>query len=633
MQLINPKLLTENLDLLFAIDPELVQCILEEGKPKHLEFIKTSLGELNLAYNKNDQSFYLHSEKGAIEEANNWINSLLLEEEKIGSLFIFGCGLGYYYPALESWIEKKGVITLTIIENDPAIFSCFLQTEIATKMIENPKVDFIYFQDTDAGWKKILETVAMYTPYPNKFAGLPCYQKHYPDLTRRLSECLLEESSRMSTVFSEFFTLTNSIVTNVINNAFSLPDNYRGNDLYGKFNQIPAIICGAGPSLNKNIEQLKTLGTKSIIFAGSSALNALSARSIQPHFGIYLDAFERVYERYLGTTNFETPIFFSWRVFYRLVNALHSPRLHLNSTTNYPMIAWLEEQLGIGAGEIYEGLSVICLTTKLATFLGCNPIIYVGLDLAYTDNQRYTSGIRNGLLPRNEQEEKNATIEKKDIFNHPITTNRHWIEESRWLGSFIKNQTGKTYINATEGGLGIAGVPNVSLKEVSCGYLKNSYPIRQMVHSEILNTKIEGIETKQIFQELHKVSKSFKSCNKYYKQILKEFDHIYKCIEKGKELPDNLRTKKLGILEDNLVQELAYQKFLERISFVSNLLRKRETKTGRYLPNNQFRTVKQILKWKSLHQQFVNLEIASQFYSQLLQFHLKQKYVDGKRYH
>ena len=63
----------------------------------------------------------------------------------------------------------------------------------------------------------------------------------------------------MNLILNEYLTGQRGFLSNFYLNLYYLPDSKKGNDLYGKFQGIPAIICGAGPSLQKNIHLLKEL--------------------------------------------------------------------------------------------------------------------------------------------------------------------------------------------------------------------------------------------------------------------------------------------------------------------------------------------------------------------------------------
>lgn len=60
---------------------------------------------------------------------------------------------------------------------------------------------------------------------------------------------------------------------------------------------VPAIIVAAGPSLNKNVQELKRAKGKALILVVDAALRAVVNAGITPDLGITIDA--RVPERFL----------------------------------------------------------------------------------------------------------------------------------------------------------------------------------------------------------------------------------------------------------------------------------------------------------------------------------------------
>ena len=72
--------------------------------------------------------------------------------------------------------------------------------------------------------------------------------------------------------------------SNFYKNLFELPKAKPASSLFSKFDKVPAIICGAGPSLEKNLPLLGTLKDRAIIFAGGTAMNALNAQGMLSTF-------------------------------------------------------------------------------------------------------------------------------------------------------------------------------------------------------------------------------------------------------------------------------------------------------------------------------------------------------------
>src|SRR6185503_9490810 len=107
--------------------------------------------------------------------------------------------------------------------------------------------------------------------------ALAAYQEKKPRSFEELSFIIqffrgIQESST-----AEYLSAGKVFFKNFYHNILELDNAENGSALSGKFQGVPAIICGAGPSLGKNIELLKTLKDKALIFAGGTAMNALNA--------------------------------------------------------------------------------------------------------------------------------------------------------------------------------------------------------------------------------------------------------------------------------------------------------------------------------------------------------------------
>ena len=133
-----------------------------------------------------------------------------------------------------------------------------------------------------------------------------------------------------------------------------LPHAYNGNGLFECFKDVPAIICGAGPSLDKNIDLLARLKDKALIFAGSTALNALIGKKILPHFGAAIDPHIHQYSRVAAAEPFPYPFFYRNRLYHEALLAISGPRLYLTGDGGYATGNWFEKMLDI-EGEDLEG--------------------------------------------------------------------------------------------------------------------------------------------------------------------------------------------------------------------------------------------------------------------------------------
>src|SRR3989344_787000 len=190
------------------------------------------------------------------------------------------------------------------------------------------------------------------------------------------------------------------------------------------FQNVPAVIVGAGPSLKKNGHLLKELKGRALIFAGGSALNAID---VEPDFAAAIDA-EAPCRKYPFS---EVPFCFQARVNPLNLSQMQGDKiLFPDGSSN--ILNWLFEE-----EEFFDGgWTVGNFLTGVASFWGCSPIIFVGMDLCYAGGEKYTG------LP-NDQEA--CLVEVDGHF-----TQRDWLMAALWTRDKAQ---GKGWINATEGGI------------------------------------------------------------------------------------------------------------------------------------------------------------------------------------
>jgi hypothetical protein len=103
---------------------------------------------------------------------------------------------------------------------------------------------------------------------------------------------------------------------------------------------------------------------------------------------------------------------------------------------------------------LYEtGGSVSTTALEIGIRLGCRSIIFLGLDLAYTDDYVHASG-----TSRRELDDSSNLIEAIDIYGNTIKTTKVLNIYRRWIEERIKDIRDIEIIDATEGGVRIKGM-------------------------------------------------------------------------------------------------------------------------------------------------------------------------------
>ena len=356
---------------------------------QHVEFCMTKW-EQNLRRVNNNEMFTFHSSEGALKEAESWFESLPLK--KISLVCLYGVGLGYYYElALLAWLKQNRKKRLVIFEDDLEVVYKFFETEKAERLLKDPQVQLIYFHDL----KKDEVFEGFYWNFAMKrmtVSALKCYHDQKETTYKELCHKIAYDAAMKNALVDEYLRFGLSFYVNFYQNMLCLAESHLGTQFFGKFSKVPAIICGAGPSLAKNLPLLGTLLDRALIFAGGSALNVLNAANIQPHFGAGIDPNAMQYERLNSNQSYELPFFYRNRMFHKAFKMIHGPRLYITGSGGYDTAEYFEKKFKIEEEFLDEGHNVVNFCVEIANAMGCDPIIFVGMDLALQECRNMLRG-------------------------------------------------------------------------------------------------------------------------------------------------------------------------------------------------------------------------------------------------
>lgn len=427
---------------------------------------KSESGVYNLYKVINGQSFLYHSPKDPIEEAKRWFSER--PSNQVQTLFVYGIGLGYYYKAAQNWLRANEERSLVVLEDDLQVIQRFFSTEAASEFLVDRQA-FLDYLPQDEKFLSNLEALTLIYSYRKlEVSALQAYSQRatYPKLKSLIE--FFSASARKMTL--EYISGCPSFYTNFFSNILKISDSFRAEMMFGKFTGIPAIICGAGPSLVKNIDLIGTLKDRALIFAGGSALNALNAYGIDPHFGLGVDPNPAQITRLVSNQAYETPFFYRTRMHFEALNLVHGDKIFVAKNGGHQISEWFEEKLGISGSDIPPGHNVLNLSLSLAKYLGCNPILVAGADLAYSQGESYATGIVNHPIHDLKQDFRtkgpdDELLRRNDIYGRPVDTTWKWVNESLWYYHVAQNNPALRIINVTEGGIGFPHIANMTLKE------------------------------------------------------------------------------------------------------------------------------------------------------------------------
>jgi hypothetical protein len=471
---------------------------------------------------------------------------LLLDDlplQQIEVLYLYGMGNGRAAFDLKVWLQEKGDRRLVFLEPRLGRIVHFLEQPFAKEVLEQQQVQ-IFHLSANKEKRALIQELAERYPFRGIFIvpgpGLPVQERQG---FRRAKLQLLRKTALTHAHYMERLH-SHMPLSNLLKNLPRLPCSFYVNPWKDAFRDIPIIICGAGPSLNHSIEALGKLENRAIIIAGGSAIAALTSRGIHPHLAVAIDPNPDEMSRLQNSFAFETPFFFSTRLYPGSFAACNGPFGYMRSGMSGIAELWFEEELGLtepilGAALPSESLSVTTLCVSLAYHFGCNPILFAGLDLAYTNNRRYAEGLEVPGEPGDEHlQPVDRHLRKRDRSGRPVQSAVRWVMEASAISQFARRHKQRRWINCTSGGLDLKGIENSSLNQIGSVF-RREWDLRGIIHQAIRRFPMPNACESTLRNKTQELSQSLNAVLSHL-EILVENENPGKCALAEIEIKEEL---------------------------------------------------------------------------------------------
>jgi hypothetical protein len=186
----------------------------------------------------------------------------------------------------------------------------------------------------------------------------------------------------------------------LLNVVRNLPSIARGRDvraLAGLFSHMPAVIIGAGPSLDATLGDLQDLQSRALLIAADTTLRSLLAAGIAPQLAVGADPGSANARHSLELPDCPSTWLVAESALEGSASAAFADRIFWFRLSNHHPWRWLNG-LDIDVGHIDMWGSVLTAAFRIACLAGCDPIIMVGADLAFTGGRPYCRGRRTSSI-------------------------------------------------------------------------------------------------------------------------------------------------------------------------------------------------------------------------------------------
>jgi len=252
--------------------------------------------------------------------------------------------------------------------------------------------------------------------------------------------------------------------------------------LDGLFAGLPAVVVGAGPSLDDNLPALAALQDRAVIIGADTALRPLTKGGVRPHIVVGVDPGELNAQHLAGVDGVDDVHLVAEGSLNPIAFQGFGGRTFTFKVSNHEPWPWFETR-GLTRTTLRAWGSVITTAFDLALRLGCNPIVFAGLDLAYTGMRPYCRGtiydaqwqrgLDAGFTLQQVLEDyfaKLPDVRVPSLRGDEVRTTPTLMAFRRWLLEQSAAAPDRTVVNATGNGILYgAGVRHSSLHDALSG--------------------------------------------------------------------------------------------------------------------------------------------------------------------
>lgn len=480
---------------------------------------------------------------------------------------LFGFGLGYEALGfLQNYATKESVLIILDSEIEP--FHLAMQYIDLMPIISDPRVRlftgakdsevFLHFYNVlmEKNYKLFVKAINIIDNPLSLRLNNDFYKKCMGHLKDAVREVLLHFGNDP---WDSLIGIENTYlnINEIINNPGI-------KELKGIFENKPGIVVATGPSLNKNIHLLKGLENKAVLCAADASVRVMKKHGLKPHLVTSLERVLPTSKLFEGLTKDDVQdVYLAACPVIRPETYANFPGERIIVYRNFATFKWIDIDKGI----LDIGPSAANMAFKVLEYLGCNPIILMGQDLAFGENElTHANGATFGEK-EDQYHTKRQILEVEGNYLPKIKTTDVWYKFLKFYEKDVHEFKGEV-INATEGGAKIPGTKVMYFKDVIAKYVNDEFDVIQTIRKFLKQPNADEVSQNQL--KMIKKTDEALEYSRYVLDILqggveltgkfkKEVIEVY---EKEKKIDDQRATGLFESLQKPL-EVFAEKKFYE----------------------------------------------------------------------
>jgi len=484
--------------------------------------IQTPKGLPVVEVNSEGKKIPLHSRFDPVKEAERFISEI--SDFSFDLFVIYGFASAYHIEIILKEIGKYSHIL--IIERSIDILKRSMESRDLSAILKDERViicadpDESEFADLLKGKSTNRVTFIFHR------GSAQVYGDYYNNINNSIKTYFSNKEVNIATL-SKFERLWSS---NSARNIKRITETHPVNIFFNKFNNIPAIIVCAGPSLTDSIDFIKSNKDKAIIIAVDTSYYLLKRYSIEPHFCVSVDP-QIINARYFENSSETKTVLVTDPSTHPSVFRFFKGRMVMISSL-FENVRWIEKITG-EKGEVTHGGSVSTNAYDFALKIGANPVIMTGQDLSFTSGLAHAKGSyldeqmhikTNRFFSEQDFNRKQITalpkIFMKGIKSPQLITNQKMIIFKNWF----EKHNSESLINASSDGLILNGIKHTRTEDINLSSTIDLQSLIDSTYSSAADGKMFLNEVKDKFERI------FNEIESYYERTYKAKEYSEKLV-------------------------------------------------------------------------------------------------------
>lgn len=504
--------------------------IIEHTKRKKRNFDvipeQSLIGDTILKINQNGKVCYLNGKYAPSAVVERWLEQQGKIEEYT-PVVIIGISNGYHLRRIIESVPK----TANILIYEP----CF---ELFRRALEEVDLSFLFAPDIPVGIvvdglnEDEMDVYFHFMISYDNMTSLKYYMSgNYAELFSEQVENFVKKLKayveQLTVTWNTLVRYTDVKAKNTFHNLPFLYEGYSVEELRGMLPEdVPVIVVSAGPSLNKNIQDLKKAVGKACIIATDTAMKPLLNAGIMPHAFVVIDGLK-------PGVLFEHKDISKIPMITMTGVSVESMQNHTGKKFFYNSTSPFEQKILSDLGEkehqnrvlpgIVTGGSVAHTAYSIGVYMGARTVILIGQDLAMTGNRTHADGTFQEKMDQIDTQ-SGMYFEVESIDGGKVLTRDDFNRYRKWFEKMAQEWNHVTMVDATEGGALIHGSKVMTLKGAIRKYCKRDFNVKWHIdHCKKIftgdNQKIALTYFSDSEKKLMEVRKKAKEGIRHYEQL------------------------------------------------------------------------------------------------------------------